>query len=106
MVLICSLNISFIYRLGIGKSNKAKVSLVNFFKGESITLFSAARAERTCESTRLSVRFGARGHAMEVEMFSTSMACPRAPKHTERLMHAFSCACFYKFAPPARAKLV
>ena len=34
---------------------------------------SPARAERTSESTRLSVRFGARGH-MEVKMFSTSMA--------------------------------
>ena len=36
----------------------------------SITLVSPARAERTCESIRLSVRFGARGHGMEVETFS------------------------------------
>ena len=71
-----------------------------------ITLVSPARAERTCESIRLSVRFGARGHGMEVETFSTSMACPRAPKRTESLMHAFSSACSYKFAPPARVKLV
>ena len=36
----------------------------------SITLVSPARAERTCESIRRSVRFDARGHAMEVETFS------------------------------------
>ena len=42
---------------------------------------------------------------MEVEMFSTSMACVRGPKRTESLMNAFSCACSDKFAPPARAKL-
>ena len=36
----------------------------------SIALVSSAWAERTCESTRLSVRFGAREHAMEVEIFS------------------------------------
>ena len=41
-----------------------------------------------------------------IEMFSTSMACPPAPKRTESLMHAFSCTCSYKFAPPARTKLV
>ena len=35
---------------------------------------------------RLSVRFGARGHAMEVENISTSMACPRPQKRTETLM--------------------
>ena len=31
---------------------------------------------------------------MEVQMFSTSIACARGPK--ESLMHAFSCACSYK----------
>ena len=35
---------------------------------------------------RISVRFGARGHAMDVENVSTSMACPRAQKRTESLM--------------------
>ena len=35
---------------------------------------------------RLSVRFGPRGHAMEVENISTSMACPRAPQRTESLI--------------------
>ena len=44
---------------------------------------------RACTRKRLrktSVRFGARGHAMEVENISTSMACPRAPKRTESLV--------------------
>ena len=44
-------------------------------------------------------RFDARGHTMEVEMFSTSIACLRAPQRTESLIN-------YKFASPARAKLV
>ena len=35
---------------------------------------------------RLSVRFGARGHAMEVENISTSMACSQPPKRTESVM--------------------
>ena len=35
---------------------------------------------------RVSVRFGPRGHAMEVENISTSMACPLAPQRTENLM--------------------
>ena len=43
----------------------------------SIALVSPARAERTCESVRLAVRFGGRRHSMEVEMFSTSMARER-----------------------------
>ena len=38
------------------------------------------------KTIRLSVRLGTRGHAMEVEHVSTSMACPRAPKRTESLM--------------------
>ena len=35
------------------------------------------------------------GHAMEVEMFSSSTAYPRAPKRTKSLMHAFAYAFSY-----------
>ena len=80
------------------------VKLMSSLRRFSITLVSPARAERTCESIRFSVPFDARGHALEVEMFFTSMACARVPKRTESLMHAFSCVSSYKFAPPARAK--
>ena len=40
----------------------------------SFTLVLPARAEGTCESVRLSVYFGAREHAMEVQMFSILLA--------------------------------
>ena len=63
--------------------------LISFLRQFSITLVSPARAERTFESIRLSVRFGARGHAMEVETFSTSMAFPRAPMLREVLCMYF-----------------
>ena len=46
--------------------------------------FVRACARNAC--IRLSVRFGPRGHAMEVENISTSTACPRAPQRTENLM--------------------
>ena len=52
----------------------------------SVTLVSPARVERTCESIRFSVRFGPRGHAMEVENISNG----ESP-----LGHAFGTGRFY-----------
>ena len=46
--------------------------------GSNIVTLRDTNAMITLE--RLSAHFGARGHAMEVEMFSTFMAYPRVPK--------------------------
>ena len=61
-------------KLGLAFLQNEKFSYLQQF---SITLVSSTWAERTCATISLSVRVGAREDAMRVEMFSTSMACPR-----------------------------